>query len=157
MQFRTNLAAIVLAAAGGLVPAQAFAQIPTAAVGVYQLTEVDAAPLPALVDVEGDCREELVSASLTLHANGQWTLASIDRETCDGQMDENRETEDGWFTVEGSTITFLDEDGDLPRDRTPTPGHVRGKLDIEHLGTGTLAGDVLTIRLEEGAIAVFRR
>lgn len=148
---------VALAVAGGLVPMDANAQTAPALAGVYRLVEIDAGPLPAFIEQEGNCREELISASLVLLAEGEWSLVSTDRESCGERVEEEEETEEGTFTLQGSTITFLDEDGDLPRDRTPAPGQPRGDLDIEELATGTLAGDLLTVRLEDGVVAVFRK
>jgi hypothetical protein len=126
--------------------------------GVYRLTEIDAGPLPVVVDIddEGRCREELVAAVLTLRANGRWSLASRDRKVCFGDFvqDFDEDFDEGSFVVDGSTVIFFDDEGKLPRDRTMD---LDMDIDIDDLGVGTLSPNALSVRLEEGVVAIFRK
>jgi hypothetical protein len=154
MSYRKTIAAIVFAAVAGLLPGAVEAQTVE---GTYRLTEIDSAPLPTVVDVddEGRCREELVSATLTLHTGGRWNLVSRDRKVCYGDLveDVDEEFDEGHFLVDGSTITFLDEQGHLPR----VDYDLDRDIEIDDLGTGTLGRNGLSVRLEDGPVAIFRR
>jgi hypothetical protein len=140
---------------GALGSANGTAQSPAPIAGTYRLTKLDGGPLPALIEEAGGCREELISAWLVLHENGRWILTSMERDNCaQGNLDDDKEM--GRYMVSGSTVTFLEEDGDPQSD--PTAGvRAHEKLDIEHLTTATVSKDALTVRLDDGAVAVFRK
>jgi hypothetical protein len=156
MKHRTILGTIALAVSGAFGPANVAAQSPSAIAGTYRLTEIEGRRLPALVEGADTCREELISAWLVLHENGRWILTSMERDTCAGQGDLDDDKEMGRYTVSGSTVTFLEEDGDPPSDRTGGLVHDE-KMDIEDLATATVSANVLTVRLHDGAVAVFKK
>jgi hypothetical protein len=149
-----------IALIGALLPADGSAQYLGSGAEVYRLTEIGGVPLPVVHDLEdeGRCREELFSATLTLYDNGSWSLVSRDREVCSGDFvkDVDQDLDEGLFTVEGSTIRFLDRSGRPPHERVLDiiPGDDTG---IEDLDVGTLAPGALTVRLENGVVAVFRK
>ncbi len=122
----------------------------------YQLIEVAGKPLPAVIDKEWRCREEVTAATLTLSNGGNWLLQTTTREVCGERVAETEtDTEDGRYAVEGQTVRFYDDDG---RD----DDHYRDNeidLDLDDLDTGTLTpGGTLTIRLEDGRTTlVFRK
>ena len=119
---------------------------------MYQLVQVDGSDLPAVFEEDGQCREEIVSGTLTLAADGTWSLDILERDVCGDRIDEGREREDGRYTVAGDEITFLDEDGD-PEDTDENK-----RPDIDDLISGTRDGDTLTVLLDDGRTQlVFRR
>lgn len=119
----------------------------------WTLASVDGRALPAVVDTDGSCREEVVSGTLTL-GESTWTLETVERETCEGaQPREDRDTERGGYTRSGQTLAFTDDDGDRPE----TADAADDDLDLDELATGTEEGGTLTIRLHEGQTLVFRR
>jgi hypothetical protein len=147
---------MALALVGAVVPVAASAQA-SSGDAVYRLTQIGKAGVPVVVDIddEGMCREELVSAVLSLHENGTWDLTSRSRKICNGDHveDVDQDFDRGLFTIDGSTVTFYDEDGRPPRNKS-----LDRDLDIEidDLGVGTLSRGALSVRLEEGVIAIFR-
>ena len=159
MRYRMTLGAIAFAVVGALLPATVRAQDIGPGVGVYRLTAIDEHRMPVVVDIDDEarCREELFSAVLTLRANGTWNLVSRERKVCDGDLvkDVDEEFDGGTFTVDGSTVTFFDEDGQMPRDRSLDLD--RDEIELDDLGVGTLSRDALSVRLEVGVVAIFRK
>jgi hypothetical protein len=80
----------------------------------------------------------------------------MEQDSCAGQSDLDDDTEMGRYTVNGSTVTFLEKDGDPPRERTGGILH-RENMDIEDLATATVSENALNVRLEDGVVAVFKR
>jgi hypothetical protein len=164
MSYRTILGAMAVALMA-LVPAESRAQdyisrrdrLPDA--GVYRLTELDGVPVPAVVDIddEGRCRQELYSAALTLRRNGTWGLVSRNRDVCYGDLvrDFDDDFDEGTYVLTGSTILFFDEDGRIPADRDLDV--YRDDVEIDDLEVGTLSPNALSVRLDDGVIATFRK
>lgn len=159
-------ATLALAAerSGAQGPAQGIPGVP----GTYTLAQVEGRALPAVVETDGACRDELVSGTLTL-ADGAWTLETVERELCDGQAPrEDRETERGRYTLSGGTVAFTADDagedaddaddGDADDDGARTGGAADGAdVDVDEPASGTVDGGTLTVRLREGQTVVFRR
>ena len=145
-----------LAVAGGVLAAGADGAR-AQATGTWTLAEVDGQALPAVVDRDG-CTEEVTEGTLTLGGDGRWTLAVTERETCDGEVDEEREDDDGRYTVEGVTIRFLDGDGDPIEDEMEDDDEEGVDVDVEQLGVGTLGDGAMSVRLADGRTTLtFRR
>lgn len=124
--------------------------------GTYTLAQVEGRALPAVVDTDGACRDEVVSGTLTI-ADGTWTLETVERELCEGQAPrEDRDTERGRYTLSGGTVTFTDDDGDDANDDADDRDDP-ADVDVDEPATGTLDGGTLTVRLREGQTVVFRR
>jgi hypothetical protein len=156
MTYRMALGVTAFALVAALVPAAVGAQT----AGVYRLTELDGMPVPIVTDIddEGRCREEVSSAALTLNNNGTWSLVTRDRKVCSGDFTEDldQDLDQGIYRMDGSTIMFFDEEGGSTRDR------VRDVIDddddrIDELEVGTLSPGALSVRLEDGSVAIFRR
>jgi hypothetical protein len=143
--------------------------------GTYTLASVDGRALPAVVETDGACRDELVSGTLTL-ADGTWTLETVERELCEGQAArEDRETERGRYTLSGTAVTFAAgqedaddaddaddaneaDDADDAADARPSGASgVDVDVDVDEPASGTVDGATLTVRLREGQTVVFRR
>ncbi|WP_420126520.1 hypothetical protein [Longimicrobium sp.] len=151
---KTMLVAAMGAAAVGLAVERSGAQDRTAVPGAYTLAQVDGRALPLVVETDGACRDELLSATLTL-AEGVWTLDTVERELCEGQAaKEDRESERGRYTLAGAAVTFTPDDTDRP-DADDAPGAV--DIDVDELATGTVEGGALTVRLHGGQTLAFRR
>ena len=104
-------------------------------VGTYALESVDGRPVPADVD-----SGRMVSAHLTLGADGNWTLSArsvAQRASRGGDTTVFRNH--GKYTVEGQVLTLS---GQTSADT--------------YSGVGTLAGATITSR-EGGHVLVFRR
>ena len=155
MQDRTNKIGVTALGVGvlALAAAAASAQVPGQA-EVYRLAEVEGRALPVVIEQEGDCRDELLGATLTLAADGEWTLVTQEREVCGDRVEEDEEREEGRYTAEGQTVRFLDEDGEAEEDDRDDEGP---ELDVEDLTVGTRSAGALSVRLEDGRTAVFRR
>ena len=133
--------------------AQAIAVAP--AETAYLLLDLGGKPLPARIETEWRCYEDVVAGTLRLREDGRWRLETTVRETCGSRSKMEQEDEDGIYRTEASTLRFLDDDGhrngaDRSRD---------GEIDLDHLDHGTLAeGGVLTVRLADGKTVLrFRR
>ncbi|HEY0018651.1 MAG TPA: hypothetical protein VGC13_20250 [Longimicrobium sp.] len=130
--------------------------------GTYALARVDGRALPAVVEADGACRDELLSGTLAL-ADGAWTLETVERETCEGQAPrEDRETERGRYTVSGQAVTFAADESDDADDADDAAGSAGAAVsdadvDVDEPATGTMDGATLTVRLREGQTVVFRR
>jgi len=152
-----TLTAVAALGAGALVLQAA----PSWAQGVsgqesYQLVQVAGNALPTQIEQEGDCREEVLSGTLTLDTDGGWELVTRERETCGDQVEEEEESETGAYRAEGDVIRFMDDDED--DDRNEAADDDDGELDLDDLATGTRSGDGLTVTLEDGqTVLVFRR
>lgn len=154
----TMLVAVAGVAAVGLAAQRSGAQDRAAVPGAYTLAQVDGRALPVVVETEGACRDELLSATLTL-ADGAWTLQAVERELCEGRDPrEDRETEQGRYTLSGAAVTFTDDDA-RDADNADDADDVgeRTAVDVDDLATGTLDGGTLTVRLQGGQTLSFRR
>ena len=103
----TALAALVLLAAcgdGGTEPVDPRVE----AAGIYTLTAVNNAPLPALYDQDPEARIEFTSGTFTLRADGSYTESLTLRVTyTNGDPAQNVPlVENGTFTLVGSSATF---------------------------------------------------
>ena len=129
------------------VEAQVAAQV------TYQLAQVAGQPLPVVTEQTDDCRDELIRATLTLETDGRWTLVTTENEICGQETEEEEDTEDGTYTIEGETIRFLDDDGDTPQDDGND-----AELEVDDLVQGTRTADGLTVRVADGDTELtFRR
>lgn len=137
----TAVAGATLIAAAGLNPAAADAVQEE----VFQLVQVAGQNLPVVTEENGDCRDELLAATLTLHAGQRWTLVTQEREVCGDQADDDEDREEGTYAVDGETIRFMDEDGDLPQDDGDD-----SELEIDDLLEGVRTDTGLTVRVVDG-------
>ncbi len=175
-----GLGTAALALAAERSGAQGGASVPStytrAVPGTYTLAQVEGRALPAVVETDGACRDELVSGTLTL-ADGTWTLETVERELCEGQAPrEDRETERGRYTLSAGAVAFTADDAadaddpaddandaDDPADDAndaddATDDAANGAdVDIDEPASGTVDGGTLTVRLREGQTVVFRR
>jgi hypothetical protein len=120
---------------------------------IYRLAEVDEAALPVVVEEDGDCIEEVLSGILTLMPDGTWSFVTQERETCDGEVEEDEDREEGTYRIEGDVVHFDEVDDDDEDDDEDD-----ADLDLDDLVTGTRAANALTVRLEDGRTTlVFRR
>ena len=107
MRQLTALAALVLLAScgdGGTEPVDPR----IAAAGVYALTSVNGAPLPALYDQIPEARADFVGGTFTLRADGSYTESFTLRVTyTNGDPAEDVPfVENGTYTLAGSSATF---------------------------------------------------
>ena len=138
---------LAVSLAGG----QASAQV--AAEETFHLAQVSGQALPVVTEENGDCRDELGAATLTLHTDGRWTLTTTEREVCAGATEEEEDREEGRYTIEGETIRFSDEEGDTPEDDGDDT-----ELEVDDLVQGTRSADGLTVRVADGETELqFRR
>ncbi len=145
MSWKT-LTTISLAAGLTFAAADARAQAPAA--GAYTLQQVNGQELPVVTETTDDCRDDILSGTLTLEANGEWQLEYVERETCGADIEEDQEREDGSYTVDGQTVLFSDD----------TDAFEANDLDIDELGTATLNGNELSVTLQDGqTVLVFRK
>lgn len=111
---------------------------------VFQLVQLDGEDLPAVIDHDDACHEELQTATLTLEPNGRWQLDMVENEVCGDMRREDQDDEDGRYEIDGNTIRFLDDDGDPPSpDDDPD-------IDVDELHTGTLSDQGLVVVLSDG-------
>ena len=115
---------------------------------IFRLTEVGGQPLPVSYPEEDGCEEEILGATLFLESDGEWEMEQTKREVCGDDVEEDEDVEEGTYTVQGSTYRFAGPQGETPS---------AGEIEIESLTEGTVAGDVLTARLADGTIVLFRR
>ena len=121
----------------------------------YRLVDVGGKALPAQVEKEWRCREDVTAGTLTLTGDGRWHLESATRETCGDRTEEDRDSEHGTYTRTGAALTFLDDDGraesDGSRDRD-------GDIDLDDLKSGALAADgALRVQLADGRTTLLFR
>lgn len=159
MQSKTLLLAGFGAAALAVAANPSGAQVP----GTYTLAQVDGRALPVVTETDGACRDELVSATLTL-ADGAWTLETMERELCEGEAPrEDRETDRGRYTLSGQTVTFAGGDADDEAEAAEDeegrtePSGSDVEVDVEEPARGTVDGGTLTVLLRGGQTVVFRR
>jgi hypothetical protein len=120
----------------------------------YRLVEVAGNALPAQIEQEWGCREDVTAGTLILTGDGRWHLESATRETCGGRSEEERDSEFGTYTWTGSALTFLDEDGHSESDREWGDKDI----DLDELASGSRAPDgALRVKLADGRTTlVFR-
>lgn len=140
------------------------AAVPPDVVGTYRLQTINDQVPPILTAAWQGCREQIVSAGLALYPDRRYTLSGTARQDCAGSPpSENRGGgARGRYAVEGDIVRFDAESERL--EGAAGPGWIENppdrRLAIEDLGgggIGMLAGDTLTIRLENGGIATFRK
>ena len=120
----------------------------------FRLIQVAGKALPAVIEEEDGCREEVVSGTLTLKADGIWILVAQEREVCGDRVEEEEEREEGKYSIEGSSIRFVDDDSDGDAEEDDTDDD----LDLDDMTTGTRTAEGLTVRLKgSDAVLVFRR
>jgi hypothetical protein len=132
----SGMAGIALVLAAGVIVASAAAQSVS---GTYILERVGSSGLPATVEVEGDCREEVLAATLTLNANDTWRLETRERDVCPNETEDENESATGRYRVSGTTIEFLDDDGESQQGESGD--------DLDELSTGRIEGTALRVRL----------
>lgn len=114
----------------------------------YRLVEVSGKPLPALIEQEWRCEEQVTAGTLTLRDDGRWLLETTVRETCGNRTEEDRDSDDGTYRTEGNTIRFFDDDG---RENSARGWSVGTDIDLDEFKTGTIAADgSLTVQLADG-------
>lgn len=134
-------------------PAQAGAVNP--AESRYALVAVDGKGLPVETEKEWRCRDEVTAGTLVLRDDGRWRLETSIQETCGDRRKMDHEDDDGIYRTEGTTIQFLDEDG----NRNDADWSLAREIELEELDQGTIAdGGALTVRLaDEKTVLRFRR
>jgi hypothetical protein len=159
MPHRTMVAPAILGAvlAAGA-SARAGAQVVDSAAGTtrYMLVEVAGKALPALVERERSCREDVIAGALTLSDDGRWLLETTTREVCGDRSKEDRDSDDGTYSSDGAALTFRDDDGDQNAERE---WQVGTDIDLDEVERGTIAGDgTLSVQLADARTTlVFRR
>jgi hypothetical protein len=120
----------------------------------YTLVEVDGKGLPVETEREWRCRDEVTAGTLVLRDDGRWRLETSVRETCADRTEMDQDDEEGMYRTEGTTIQFLDEDG----DRNDADWNLVREIDLDELDQGSLAeGGTLTVRLaDEKTVLRFR-
>ena len=158
---RRNIAVLTLMLIGGTWTSGAAqtatpaAQPATPAVTEYTLVRVGNDSLPAEIEKEWRCREDVTAGTLSLRQDGRWLLATTTRETCGDRIEEDEDTDDGAYATQGQTLRFLDDDGRENSDRGRGLGT---DIDLDELSTGRLANDgTLTVKLADGTALLFRR
>jgi hypothetical protein len=155
---RGNITVLALVLVAGIwTPgsAQTAAQPASSAVTGYTLVRVGDDTLPAPVEKEGRCQEDVTAGTLSLRQDGRWLLETATREVCGDRTEEDHDTDDGSYTTQGQTLRFLDDDGQENDDRGWGIGT---DIDLDELETGTLASDgTLTVKLADGTALLFRR
>lgn len=154
---KNRMTIIAVAAVGiGAVSTAAVATQAAPEAETFRLVEINGAGLPALVEEEDGCREEIVAGAITLEADGDWVLITREREVCGGRVEEEEEErEEGTYEAEGDDIRFFDDDDDDAHDDAEDDDHE--EVDVDDLATGSRAADGLTVRLEDGGTLTFRR
>ena len=121
----------------------------------YTLVEVDGKGLPVETEKEWRCRDEVTAGTLVLRDDNRWRLETSVRETCGDRSELDQDDEDGIYRTEGTTIQFLDEDG----DRNDADWSLVPEIDLDELDHGSIAdGGTLTVRLaDEKTVLRFQR
>ena len=158
---RGNITVITLALVAGIwtqgraQTAETAAQRASPAVTGYTLERVGGDTLPARVEKEWRCQEDVTAGTLSLRQDGRWLLETTTREVCGDRIEEDHDTDDGTYTTQGQTLHFLDDDAQENSDRGWGIGT---DIDLDELRTGTLASDgTLTVKLADGTALLFRR
>jgi hypothetical protein len=121
----------------------------------YTLMDVGGKALPVEIEKEWRCRDEVTAGTLVLRENSRWRLETSIRETCGSRTKMDQEDEDGIYRTEGTTIHFLDDDG----DRNDADWSLEAEMDLDELDHGSIAdGDLLSVQLaDEKTVLRFRR
>jgi hypothetical protein len=132
------------------------APAPATATTRYVLVEIAGKALPALVEKEWRCREDVVAGALTLSDDGRWLFETTTREACGDRSKEDRDRDDGTYSSDGAALTFRDDDGHQSAERGLKVGT---DIDLDELERGTIAGDgTLRVQLADARTTlVFRR
>lgn len=155
MQNRTATLILAGLATGALGTAASVAGQAVSQDETFSLIEVAGKALPAVIEEEDSCREEVVSGTLTLKADGIWILVTQEREVCGDRVEEEEEREEGKYSIEGSSIQFVDDDNDGDAEEDDTDDD---DLELDDMTTGTRTAEGLTVRLKgSDAVLVFRR
>ena len=80
-------------------------------VGSYDLITIDGASLPVIVDQIGDDKAEITMGTVTLDEDGTFGDATEIRITEGGVVTTEVQSTQGTWTVSGSTVTFMPNDG----------------------------------------------
>lgn len=154
---QNRMRTLVLTAIGiGAVSTAAVATQAGSEVETFDLVEVAGSGLPALIEEEDGCREQILAGRLTLEADGDWSLVTRERETCGDQVEEEEEREEGTYEVQSEAVLFTDDDGDSGDADDGDDADPNG-VDVDDLATGTRTAEGLEVRLEDGNILIFRR
>lgn len=166
----TLLTTLLVAACGtgyqtadhGAMPPSGMMAASSAVVGTWQLVQVNGQPLPVFTGAYDNCREYVVSGTMTLMADGTYRAMPMMRDICTDREESTREAEPemGTYTVSGTTIRFNEEAIERPGwNRWENASGNGQEIPIEDLGgTGTLQGDVLQVRLsDDRSVVTFRR
>src|SRR5688572_18968472 len=120
----------------------------------YVLVDVGGKALPAEIEKEWRCREDVTAGTLLLREDGRWRLETSVRETCGDRTEMDQDDEDGTYRTEGATIRFLDDDG----NRSEADWNFEREIDLDELDHGTIDGGTLTVRLaDEKTVLRFQR
>ena len=145
-QHRTRAALLVALAGVVGVPAVVAAQEPAPAVadfsGTWVLAQVDSADLPVQFDERDNCTQEVTSATLTIQPDNTWRMEARVRETCGQAVTEETTTEEGKFAITADGIDF--DPDDMTDEMEPDDD-----VDIDELATGTVAANMLEVKLED--------
>lgn len=120
--------------------------------GEYRLTSVNGQALPVQLGTDDGCKELVTAATLTLTADGKWTLRHDERKECPSGARTETESESGKYTLTGTSVTFMDDDGKRNTGGTPDDD-----IDLDELDQGTVSGTSLSVKLKEGQTLVFQR
>ena len=146
---RNMMLALTLAIAGS----EAYAQSPDPT--RYTLVAVRGKALPATVEKELRCREDVTAATLSLSGDGRWLLETATKEICGDRTEEDSDRDHGTYTMEGQKLSFLDDDG---RENHDSGSGTGTDDDLDEFKSGTLAPDgSLTITLADGTPLLFRK
>lgn len=136
--------------------------VPAAIAGSYRLQSINDQNLPVLTATWNDCREQLLSAGLVLYPDHRYVLSGTARQSCPGTppVESRGGGAQGRYMVQGNIVRFGAEP--TPVEGAAGPGWVENPPDrrfaIKDLGgTGMMAEETLTIRLEDGRLATFRK
>jgi hypothetical protein len=119
--------------------------------GTYQLAEIGGKALPATIETEDECREDVVSATLTLDTNGTWRMEWVEHEICPNQQpEEERENGKGRYRANGAVLEFLNDAG-------KSQGESDGD-DLDDISTGTVESNTIRVKLgNTDKMLVFRK
>ena len=121
----------------------------------YTLVEVRGKALPATIENELRCREDVTAATLSLSGDGRWLLETATKEICGDRTEEDSDRDHGTYTMEGQKLSFRDDDG---RENHDSGSGVGADDDLDEFKSGTLAPDGnLTITLADGTPLLFRK
>lgn len=127
----------------------AAAQSPHA--GSYELTEIAGSALPMVVDSTDSCREEVTAATLVLNEDWTYRIDVTERESCGEEVEEDVETEEGTFAMQGDTIMFASEED-------PEDDDDADEIEVDELVSAMPMGDMLHVLVtEQNVELVFRR